>query len=79
MTLQDSNFYHNEGTPIYLSNQTLLIDGSNEYFVNTAENGGGIHISDNSTVIFKASAFVHFTSNEANNRGAIFSANYSNI
>ena len=79
MNLQDSNFYHNKGTPIYLSNQTLLIDGNNEFFENMAENGGGIHISDNSTVVFKENAVVYFTNNKANYGGAIYLANYSNI
>ena len=80
LKLQDSKFHNNIGVPIYISNQDLHINGRMEFSNNTAENGGGIFISDYSNVIFHKSATVNFTNNTAtNNGGAIFLTNHSSI
>ena len=80
LKLQNSKFFDNIGVPIYLSNQDLHITGNIKFFNNTAENGGGIFISDYSNVIFHRSATVNFTNNRAtNNGGAIFLTNHSSI
>ena len=80
LNLQNSIFYGNKGVPIYLSNQNLHISGNVELFGNTAENGGGIFISEYSNVTFHKSATVNFTHNRANNNGgAIFLTNHSSI
>ena len=80
LTLQNSNFYHNKGVPIYLSNQNLHISRNIEFYNNSAENGGGIFISDYSNVTFHGSATVNFTHNTANNNGgSIFLINHSSI
>ena len=78
--LQNSNFCHNKGVPIYLCNQDLHISGNIKFQRNFVENGGGIVISDHSNVIFYTSARVKFTHNSANhNGGAIYLTNHSGI
>ena len=78
--LQNSNFYHNKGVPIYLTNQNLFITGNTEFYGNSAEDGAAIFISDHSNVTFHNSAVVNFRHNTANkNGGAIFLTNHSNI
>ena len=80
LNLQNSIFHDNKGVPIYLSNKNLHIHGNIEFYNNTAENGGGIFISNHSKVIFHKSATVNFTHNTANNNGgAIFLTNHSNV
>ena len=80
LSLQNSNFYHNKGVPIYLSNQNLYISGNIEFYNNSAENGGGLFISDYSNVTFYDNAIVNFINNKANNNGgAIFLTNHSSI
>jgi len=78
--LQNSYFYHNNGVPIYLTNQNLVFNGNIEFYNNTAENGGAIFISNYSNIMFDKSATVNFTKNRANNNGgAIFLSNHSSI
>ena len=78
--LQNLKFTNNKGVPIYLSHQNLHISGNIKFYNNTAENGGGILISDYSNVTFHKSAVVIFTYNAANNNGgAIFLTNHSSI
>ena len=78
--LQDSDFHHNKGVPIYLSNKTLHIDGNNDVFGNVAENGGGIFINDHSKVVFYKTARVYFRENIAKiNGGALYIDNNSII
>ena len=78
--LKNCNFYHNTAVPVYLTYQNLYISGSNAFFKNTAENGGGIFISNYSNVTFHKGATVNFTSNTAkSNGGAIFITNHSSI
>ena len=78
--IQDCSFNCNSGVPIYLSNQKLDISGKMEFVNNTAENGGGIYISDYSKVIFHNTTSAKFVHNVAyNNGGAIYLTNHSNI
>ena len=80
LSLQNSNFYHNRGVPVYLSNQNLCISGILDFYNNSVENGGGMFISDYSNVTFHDNATVNFTHNTANNNGgAIFLTNHSSI
>ena len=46
------SFCHNQGTPIYVLNQTLNFNGKLLFLNNTAKLGAGIHISNKSAVIF---------------------------
>ena len=78
--LKNCNFFHNTAVPVYLTYQNLYISGNNIIYKNTAENGGGIFISNYSNVTFHKSATVNFTSNMAkNNGGAIFITDHSSI
>ena len=78
--LQNSEFHHNKGVPIYLSNQDLHINGNITIHNNVAENGGGIFISNHSNVIIHKNATVSFTNNTAeSNGGAVFLTNHSSI
>ena len=78
--LKNCNFFHNTAVPVYLTYQNLYINGNNVFYKNTAENGGGIFISNYSNVTFYKSATVNFTSNIAkSNGGAIFITNHSSI
>ena len=78
--LQECIFYQNKGVPIYLSNGSLLINGNIEFYGNMAENGGGIFISNSSTVILNKNTTLNFRNNTANkNGGAIFLDNHSSI
>ena len=78
--IEHIKFYNNKDVPIYLENQQLHVDGSAEFYHNIAENGGGIVISDYSSVIFHKNATVSFKNNTANNNGgAIFLTNHSSV
>ena len=80
LNLRDSEFGHNQGVPIYLSNQDLHINGNVKFHNNIAENGGAIFTTDQSNVIFHKSGTVEFTINKAiKNGGAIFLSTHSNI
>ena len=80
LNLQDCKFHQNKATSIYLTKQNLYINGNIEFYKNAAENGGGLIISDYSSVTFHKSATVNFTHNTANNSGgAIFLTNHSSI
>ena len=78
--LRDSDFFHNQGVPIYLSNQDLNINGNVKFHNNIAENGGGLFVSDHSNVIFCNIGTIEFASNTAiKSGGAIFLTNHSSI
>ena len=78
--LEHAKFHNNKGVPIYLENQQLNIAGSAEFYHNIAENGGGIVISDHSSVVFHKNAKISFKNNTANNNGgAIFLTNHSSV
>ena len=79
LCVQNSDFHHNKGVPIYLSNQYLYISGKTELYKNTAENGGGIFIDNYSSVVFYQCAQILFDNNKANNGGAIYLANHSTV
>ena len=80
LNLQNSIFHGNKGVPVYLSNKNLHIHGNIEFYNNTAENGGGIFISNHAKVTFHKSATVKFIHNRANNNGgAIFLTNHSSV
>ena len=80
LKLQNSNFLIILQCPFIFSNQDLHINGMIEFHNNSAENGGGIFISDHSNVIFHKHAAVNFTNNRATyNGGAIFLTNHSSI
>ena len=80
LNLQNSVFRQNNGVSIYLFNQDLHINGNVKFYNNTAENGGGIFISDHSNVIIHKSTTVTFVYNRAtNNGGAIFLTDHSSI
>ena len=78
--LNNSNFCSNQGTSVYAINHKIYLNGKVLFQNNTAENGTGFYISDNSTVIFDKNANVMFTKNSANYKGgAIFLSNHSSI
>ena len=79
--IEDSIFYYNIGTPIYLSSQKLDIRGKLKLYGNTARSsGGGIYISDYSEVIFQNTTLVDLMYNRAyTNGGAIYLTNHSRI
>ena len=78
--LQNSNFYHNKGVAIYLSNQTLHMNGSIEFHNNTAEKGGGIFVTDYSKILLLKGSKVNFVNNSATHfGGAIFITNHSSV
>ena len=78
--LQNSNFYHNKGVAIYLSNQTLHMSGNIEFHNNNADKGGGIFITNYSKMVFHKNSKVNFVSNTADRYGgAIFITNYSSV
>ena len=78
--LQNSNFYQNKGVSIYLSNQTLHINGNIEFHNNVADRGGGMFISDYSKVVFYKYSKANFVNNTADRfGGAIYITNHSSI
>ena len=75
----NSNFYNNQGVPVYLSeNSTLHIYGKVSFNNNVAENGAGIYISDHSTILFVNNSATKFNFNNATN-GTIHSVASSNV
>ena len=80
LRITNSDFHHNKGVPIYISNQNLYLSGNIKFYNNTADNGGGIFIANYSNVIFYQCAQVQFSNNMANNHGgAIFLTTHSSI
>ena len=76
--INNSYFYDNQGTSIYLSNQNLYIRGKGMFSNNSAENGSGIFATDHSNIIFSNHSNILFDNNTAmNSGGAIYLANYS--
>ena len=75
------NFQNNQGIPVYISNHLSLHIGSETLFENNvAENGAGIYLSDNSTVVFDETSNVKFNNNYVELSGAgIFLYNHSSI
>ena len=78
--LENSKFYHNKGVAIYLSNQTLHMNGNIEFHNNTAEKGGGIFVTNSSKILLHKSSKVNFVNNTATRYGgAIFITNHSSV
>ena len=67
--LNNSYFYDNQGTSIYLFNQNLYITGKSLFCNNTAENGPGIFATDHSNIIFSNHSTTIFDNNTALNSG----------
>ena len=78
--LINSSFYNNQGVSIYLSKQTLHINGEVLFENNVAENGAGIYMSNHSTVIFDENSNTKFINNSVYYNGAaVFLNNHSSI
>ena len=79
VNISNSNFYNNQGATIYLPNYVKLhISGKVSFENNVADNGAGIYISDNSTIIFSEDSIVKFNNNTAIN-GTIYAKTSSNV
>ena len=78
--LNNLNFQNNQGISVYQSNYYIVhVSGKILFANNTAENGAGMYIGNNSTVIFDSSN-VKFISNFVHNCGAaIFLKKYSSV
>ena len=79
LSLRNSTFHKNIGSPIYISNAGLVIDGTVVFEENLAQNGGGICMDDHSYVQFCGNSTVTFKNNNAEFGGAIYMSYYSNI
>ena len=79
ITLSNSVFQDNKGVScIFLVNQKILVNGKVLFLNNSADNGTGIFINDNSTIVFGENSDVSFICNSADTAGgAIFSRNRS--
>ena len=72
LSLRNSTFYKNLGSPISISNAGLVIDGTVIFEENLAQRGGGISMNDHSYVQFWGNSTVIFRSNNAEFGGAIY-------
>ena len=81
LNLNTSSFHNNQGVSVYLSKGIVLhISGEVLFENNVAENGAGIYISDNSTVIFDETSSAKFINNSVNHNGAaIFVTHHSYV
>ena len=81
LNLKDTSFYNNQGVSVYvISGCILQISGDVLFENNVAENGAGIHIGNNSTVIFCESSNTKFINNYVDNNGAaIYQTCHSNV
>ena len=81
LTLKNSVFQRNKGSPVHIVNQDLNINGTVIFEENLATNGGGIYVEDYSIVRFCKDSTVTFKNNRANflSGGAIYMQNHSNI
>ena len=77
----NTKFYNNQGVSIYLSSNCFLhISGDVLFKSNIAENGAGIYITDNSTVVFGENSNVKFINNSVDHNGsAIFMNSHSSV
>ena len=77
--INNSNFYNNQGVPVYLSDYSILqIHGRVLFENNLAKNGAAIYISEHSTIIFGNNSTTKFSYNNASN-GTIHSVASSNV
>ena len=73
ITIQYSMFSNNQGPSVYIMNHNIYLTGKVTFQHNTADNGAGIYITDNSSVVFSKSSDVMFIQNSATCKGgAIF-------
>ena len=80
ITFHHSKFCYNQGTSIYAVNQRLYFTGKVLFQYNTAENGAGIYITQDSSVVFSKNSNAAFIQNTANyTGGAVFLRDYSSI
>ena len=70
VTLSNSTFLSNKGTPIFVLNHKLSLNGKNSFQNNRARKAAGIYIRDHSTIVFGEHSNVAFINNSADNRGA---------
>ena len=78
--LCNSSFHNNHGRSVYLSNQTLYINGEVIFENNVAYDGAGIYINNFSNVVFDKKSNVKFTDNSVYRSGAaIFLNDYSSV
>ena len=70
--LNNSNFQYNKGTSLYLLSDDFIlhINGQVLFDSNVAENGAGIYINYNSTIMFERNSNVKFVNNSVSNDGA---------
>ena len=80
ISLCNSSFHNNHGRSVYLSSNTLHINGEVVFENNVAYDGAGIYINNFSNVIFDKKSNVKFTDNSVNHSGAaIFLNDYSSV
>ena len=80
ISFHDLVFSDNEGVAVYLNHQNLYMYGDFCFKQNTAENGAGMFISNESNVYFTENSFVEFRENIASDSGgAIFLSSDSTI
>ena len=77
--LRNVSFVMNKGTPVYLSNQILYIEGRNDFFRNEAENGSCIYVSNYASVIYSNHSVSKFDHNRAIGSGAIYLTNHARL
>ena len=75
ISLYNSSFHNNHGISVYLSSNTLHINGEVLFENNVAQNGAGIYVNDFSKVIFNKNSSVKFNNNSAYRSGAAISLN----
>ena len=81
LSIQNSEFKNNQGTPVYLQNyMNIHIKGEVTFGNNSAENGAGIFVGVYSTVTFNQHSSVTFVNNSVTENGAaIFLSSHSNV
>ena len=78
--INNSYFYDNQGTPLYILHLNLNINGEILFNGNKAENGAAIYASNHSNITFCNNSIAKFNHNSAiSSGGAIYLANYSNV
>ena len=80
--LNNSSYQNNKGTSFYLSGYNYILHIIGEVLFDSiyAENGAGIYICGNSTIIFDGNSKVKFLNNVVNYNGAaIYLDSYSNV
>ena len=71
LTLNNSKFCHNQGLLIYAINSIIYLDGKNSFLYNTANETGGIYITNHSSITFNENSESSFIQNSAYLQGGI--------